>query len=348
MQYRPVISLSRYIFYCFVVLFLTSKLVLAAGGCGSACLPLEALDVWGSQISDNSVRMSLSWQYAEFDNFREGGDDVTNPGGNSAVIQDVTLFLDYGLTKRFTVSFLLPFIKKEQHTNKFGERIAQGVGDVALFGRYELVAQKTPNIIPGQMISPMDRSSPRPSVAVGLGIKFPTGSIDEPGRDVANLPPPFQNGSGAFDLIPTLNYFQSFQSISLFGNAFVRIPLEKNKYGYEFGKEYEAHFGVEFPLRSWTNKVDLTLSLDYLHAEHDTDTQGIVPAKIRSGERVLNTGGTFVDITPGVTVRPTRQTAAQLRVFIPIHEDWNGDRSRNVGQVAPDWTTQLTFSYLFN
>ena len=219
---------------------------------------------------------------------------------------------------------------------------------MAAFGRYEVLASKTPNIVPGKMISPSGDSSSRPSLALGLGVKFPTGSIDEPGGDVANLPPPFQNGSGAYDLIPTVNYFQSFQSVSLFGNAFVRVPLEENEKGYKFGKEYEAHIGLEYSLRPWLEKVDLSLSLDYLHAERDTDTQGVIPAKNRDGQTVLNTGGTFVDITPGITFRPTRQIATQFRVFIPIHEDWNGDRSINVGQVAPDYTFQLTLSYLFD
>ena len=349
MQYWSVTNLNRYRALCSAGLFLMTEVAIAAGGCGSVCMPLDSLNALGSQVSENNFRMSLTWQYAEFDNFREGGDDIPNKGGNRAVIQDLTLFLDYGITERFTASVLLPYVNKDQFTNKFGERVAQGIGDVSLFGRYELVAQKTPNMIPGKMISPPDNSSSPPSVAVGLGIKFPTGSIDEPGDAVPDLPPPFQSGSGAYDLIPTINYFQSFESVSLFGNAFVRVPLEANEKGYKFGKEYELHFGVEYPLQSWTDKVDLTLSLDYLHAEHDSDPRGVIGnPNLHNGDEIVNTGGTFVDLTPGITVRPTPQMALQFRVLIPIHEDWNGDRSKNVGQVAPDWTSQLTFSYLYN
>ena len=333
---------------CLASLFLMTDMALAAGGCGSACLPLEALDVMGSQVNKKSFRMSLTWQYAQFDNFRVGDDDITNPGGNSAIIQDLTLFLDYGLTDRFTASLLVPFVRKRQSTNKFGVRTARGIGDVALFGRYELVAPKTPGVLPGQLVSPSKSMTPGPSIAIGLGIKFPTGSINEPGGNEVRLPPAFQAGTGAYDLVPTVTYFQDFQNISLFGNAFARLPLEENKRGYKFGNEYEAHFGVEYPLRRWIAKVDLTLSLDYLHGKRDRDSDAILPGKLRNGKTVLNTGGSFLDITPGVTVRPTRQTAAQLRVFIPIHEDWNGTRATNVGQVAPDYTIQATFSYLFN
>ena len=329
----------------FASLFLVAGQASAQGGCGSACLPLESLDALGSQVNKKSFRASLAWQYAQFDNFRVGDDDIKNPGGNSAIIQDLTLFLDYGLTDRFTASLLVPFVRKRQSTNRFDIRTAQGIGDVALFGRYELVAPKTPDVLPGQFVSLTNSMTPGPSIAVGLGLKFPTGSITEGSPD---LPPAFQTGTGAYDLIPTINYFQNFQNYSLFGNMFARIPLEDNSRGYKFGKEYEAHFGVEYPLRRWIDKVDLTLSLDFLHGERDRDSEGILPGRLRNGKTVLNTGGDFLDITPGVTVRPTRQTAAQLRVFIPIHEDWNGTRATSVGQVAPDYTIQATFSYLFN
>ena len=336
---------------CLTGFILMTGLVQAAGGCGSACLPLEALDVMGSQVDKKSFRASLTWQYARFDNFREGSDSVTNNAGAEATIQDLTLFMDYGLTDRFTASLLVPYINKRQNRKNAGAfniRTADGIGDVALFGRYELLSPKTPDVLPGQLVSPPKSFSPGPSVAVGLGLKFPTGSINEPGGAAPRLPPAFQNGTGAYDLIATVNYFQSFLNYSLFGNAFARIPLEDNKRDYKFGNEYEAHFGVEYPLRRWIEKVDLTLSLDYLHGQRDHDKGGILPPPLRRGTEVLNTGGTFLDITPGITVRPTRKMAAQFRVFIPIHEGWNGSRAANIGQVAPDFTLQATLSYLFD
>lgn len=346
MTYRP--PITKFKFTCLAALFLMTGQALAQGGCGSACLPLESLGVFGSQVSDKSFRMSLTWQFAQFDNFREGDDDITNPGGNSATIHDLTLFLDYGLTETFTASLLLPYIKKRQQTNMFNVRTASGLGDVALFGRYELLAPKAPEIVPGQLISPQESTTPGPSVAVGLGLKFPTGSIEEPGGSVPDLPPPFQNGTGAHDLIGTVNYFQSFLNYSLFGNAFVRLPLEENSRGYKFGNEYEVHFGVAYPLRRLGDKVDLTLSLDFLHGDHDRDLAGILPPRLRSGEKVLNSGGDFLDLTPGVTLNFSRNTRAQVRVFIPIYEGWNGEPSLNVGQVAPDSTWQVTLNYLID
>jgi len=346
---KQIVTFVKFGLACLLSLILWNSHAFAAGGCGSACLPLEALDFMGTQVNSESFRISLSSQYAEFDNFREGDSSVTNNGGNSAIIQDITLFLDYGITDRFTATLLLPYIKKEQTTNRFGVRTAEGTGDIALFGRYELFAEKAPEVVLGKFISPQNlHTLPGPSLSVGLGIKFKTGSIRQPGGNTQRLPPPFQNGTGAIDLIPTIAYFQIFDGYSLFGNAFYRVPTEENTFGYKFGKEFEVHFGVEYPIITRSSSsigLDFTISLDYLHGDHDRDSEGIVPGRLRDGTKVLNTGGEFLDITPGITIRPSRQSALQLRLFFPVFEDWNGDRATNVGQVAPDITYQLTFNY---
>ena len=297
----------------------------AAGGCGSICLPLEAMDPEKTQLRDQAARVGVVVEHAKFDNFREGDSDITNMGGNSAVITQATFFIDYGVSKRFTASVLLPYINKNQETNKFGERVAKGLADVSVFGRYSVLV-------------PVNNNGPL--VALGLGIKFPTGDIEEPSTS-NRLPPAFQAGSGAYDIIPTASYFQDFGAYSLFGSTFYRIPLEKNRLGYRFGREFELNVGARYPLPS-APKLALLLSLSLLHAEHDRDFDAILPPRLRDGDTVLNTGGRFIDIVPGVRWQVTRKLSAQLRFAIPIKEDWNGDRATNVGQVAQDLTTMFT------
>jgi len=313
----------------FSICLIIPKWALAQGGCGSVCVPLEALDPEKIQVGERQSRISIITEYAEFDNFREDSSSIFNPGGNEADISQTTLFIDYGAAKRFTTSLLVPYVNKRQTTNKFGVRVAEGIGDIALFGRYEV-------IFPTLGIGP--------SISLGLGLKFPTGSIDEPGNK-QRLPPAFQVGSGAYDLFPTISYYQAFDMFSLFGNSFVRIPLGENKRGYEFGREYEVHFGIQYLLPIWHKKVALLASLDYLFADHDKDSESILPPKLLKGSKVLNTGGQFLDITPGLLLRLTPNFVLQSRFFIPVIEDWNGFRPNNVGQVAPDITFQFTISY---
>ena len=194
-----------------------------------------------------------------------------------------------------------------------------------------------------QFIQPCEHGE-GPQLWLGCGFKFSTGRIDEP-TGSPRLPPAFQVGSGAHDVIPTLHYFQTFEKFSLFGNYFSRIPIERNRIGYRFGQEHEIHFGVRRSVPQLCDKVALLLSLDYAKIYHDSDFGMTLPPRVRDGTLVLNTGGEFLNITPGVSFQIGQKTTAQARFLLPIYQDWNGQRNRNVGQVAPDFITQITLSY---
>ncbi|MCH8270689.1 MAG: hypothetical protein IH985_05710, partial [Planctomycetes bacterium] len=109
------------------------------GGCGSVCVPLAVLDPERTQVLPKAFRFTFTTEYGDFDRFVEGDDPVTNRGGNKAIIHETALFVDYGASRRLTVSVLLPYIRKIQQTRRFGERTADGLGDIAVFGRYELL-----------------------------------------------------------------------------------------------------------------------------------------------------------------------------------------------------------------
>ncbi|MDH3981166.1 MAG: hypothetical protein OEU91_11715, partial [Gammaproteobacteria bacterium] len=62
-----------------------TRVAWAAGGCGSVCLPLEALDPEKTQLRTGALRVGINYERAIFNNFREGGDSLANAGGNKAV-----------------------------------------------------------------------------------------------------------------------------------------------------------------------------------------------------------------------------------------------------------------------
>ncbi len=302
----------------------------SAGGCGSVCLPLESLDLDKAHIPENQYRIAFISEYAKFDNFREGSESVTNPGGNSAIITQQTLQVDYGFTQNWTASILIPYIEKKQQTNRFGKRVASGISDVSLFGRYELSSNAA-------------RRQGK-STTIGLGIKLPTGSIDEPNTSTL-LPPAFQTGSGAYDLIPTASFFRAWGRGAIFGGLVWRIPLEENKRGYKFGQEFAANLGIDYPAPFISKNISLQISTSYLYANNDNDSNRILPARLRDGSKVLNTGGSFLDIVPGIRYKLSDEFTIQARFSIPVYQNWNGNRATNVGQVAPDITYQFTLIY---
>jgi hypothetical protein len=303
--------------------------VMAAGGCGAAYLPMNALSPDKNLLQGQQYQIGLTLQRAKFDQFKEGDKDLTNPGGNEAVITQSTLFVNYGIAEKVTASLLIPYLRKKQQTNKFGTRIAEGIGDISLFGRYEF-------------LSPLLNQGPL--ATVGLGVKFPTGSISEPGS-TNRLPPAFQVGSGTYDLVPTSSYNQRFNHYDISVNLSIKIPMEENRRGYKFGKEYRVNVSVSRPLNKLADGMSASLGLGYLNAEKDTDSNMILPGKLRDGTTVLNTGGQFLDVVPGVTFALNKSLRLQASVLIPVYENWNGKRSANVGQVAPEITSQLSLVY---
>ena len=103
--------------------------------------------------------------------------------------------------------------------------------------------------------------------------------------------------------------------------------------------------GVAYPIPVLNNAIQLVLAVDHLNGSRDEDSEMILPGRLRDGSTVLNTGGVFTAITPGVRLQISPQLALHARIFLPVQENWNGERSRNVGQVAPDTTGQFVISY---
>jgi hypothetical protein len=337
LRYKEKISSESRCFYrrvrCTLVMcccLIAAQGVQAAGGCGSAYLPMNALSPDKDPLQGNQYQIGLTMQQARFTQFKEGDQELNNPGGNEAVITQSVLFLNTGIAEKITASLLIPYIRKQQQTNKFGTRVAEGIGDVSLFGRYEV-------------ISPLLNQGPL--VTAGLGIKFPTGSISEP-NSATRLPPAFQVGTGSYDILPTASYSQNFiNGLNVSANFSAKLPLDENRRGYTFGNELRLNAAVSRPLHNVLNGMSVSLGMGYLYAGRDKDSEFTLPGKLRDGSTVLNTGGRFVDVVPGLAFHLGNSFQLQASVSIPVYEDWNGKRATNVGQVAPEITSQLTLVY---
>ena len=301
--------------------------VQAQGGCGSFCMPPQVLNP-GRSYEPGVERVSffIFNDYADFDKFYEGGDPINNPAGASAILNLTTLAVNVSVNERFSVDGAIPWIRKTQQTNRFGQRRAQGIGDVSVIGNILLTRPDA-----------LNRFTAR------IGLKFGTGSVEEPSL-TNKLPNPFQVGSGAEDLLVGANYYRAFPQFSVYTNWLSRVPLRQNKFDYKFGNEHRAQGGVEFSPGE-KRPVSFLGSLAFNHAGHDR-TQGTdVPPRLLDGETVLNTGGTWLDFVPGIRLNLLKQWFIQTAFQIPLYENWHGERSTNVGQVRPDFRWQLSFGF---
>jgi hypothetical protein len=83
--------------------------VQAAGGCGSAYLPLNALSPDKNPLQGSQYQIGVTVQQARFNQFKEGGKDLTNMGGNEALITQSLLFVNYGVNEKITASVVMPY-----------------------------------------------------------------------------------------------------------------------------------------------------------------------------------------------------------------------------------------------
>ena len=322
-KYRPL--------WVFVVAYLLIAVpgmdLMAQGGCGAFCFPPDILNP-GRNVSPHQRRLSffLLNEYAHFDDFYEGSDPVTNPGGNSAIINITVLDANVTLSNRWSLDVIVPYVRKTQHTNRFGQRRAEGFGDIAAIGNVLL----TP-------ADGLDRLSLR------VGFKFATGNVEEPSA-TNKLPNPFQTGSGAEDFLVGANYFRAFPKFSTYTSWLSRIPLTENEFRYKFGTEHRVQFGAEISVGE-KRYVTFLAGLAFNMAQHDRTRGTDVPGRLLDGETVLNTGGNWLDFAPGLRFNLPKHWFVQTRFQVPIHENWNGERSRSVGQVRPGWRWQMSLGF---
>lgn len=308
------------------IMMLGAQNAIAIGGCGTSHIPLHS---GGAQGVPKKSQLSLSLLYdrGNYDNYKIGDKKFADPQNRSAVIEELGFYLNYGYSERLQLSLLLPHVKKTQE--KAGvTRVAEGIGDITLMGKYQLTE-------PGKV----DKAS----LFLGLGLKMPTGKIDEPG-----LPPAFQTGTGSKDLIPTTSYSQKFDKYMIFAGLSYRIPMEENSKGYKFGRELRIQLGASRLFMVGETGVDVALVLEYLKGDRDTDSKGILPAMMLDGDKVKNTGGEFLNFSPSVNVKISSKMSVKVGASFPLSEDWNGDDSMamKIGQVTPDKTFNFGFTYL--
>ena len=237
-----------------IVLMLVSATAGSALG-SNCCVPaVPQQGVMGETIAQpHTLDIGLHYEYLRSDWMYEGREPVPDPDATGSVWKRTTLTLGYGLMSRVGLSAIVPYIWKEKVWSdpaEGGQRSsADGIGDVTLMARYSLLARSFVDFR---------------ELSVGLGVKIPTGSVEEKDGDIA-LPLMLQPGTGSWDWLASLSYYQGFDKIDLFASG---SYLLTGSYEYElFTGRYEScEFGDQFSYLISTachlsDRVDLSATL---------------------------------------------------------------------------------------
>jgi len=259
--------------------------------------------------------------------------------------QSVKLQLDYGLTSRFTLGVMLPFVDRlHQHLAHEEEEVIGGevgqtetvnvterwryqeFGDMQISTRYLLLQQTTPY---------------SPALSLILGAKLATGrtNIKNDEGEAAELT--LQPGQGAWEGIVGFSYTQNFAVSTLrretalasfFVTTLGRFPVAVGKFGYEPGGQMLLNVGVSYPL---FRKFQLLGQVNFSY--RDRDSIGHAPGLEKS-----DSGREEIFLSPGVRYNLTDTLALYTIVPVTAYRRVNGI------QLTSDWSITSGLYYRFN
>jgi len=261
-----------------------------------------------------TLEVGMHYEYLRSNGLYEGSSRIDDPGNTTTEWKRLTLTMSYGITSRFGVATIVPYLWKEKNrdlpeVDRYLENTTEGFGDVTVLVRYSPIAR--------------DFVTYR-ELSVGLGVKLPTGATDCRNFGFL-LPEELQPGTGSWDFQGSVSFYQGFEPVDFFVSGTYSVMTEHD--GYEFGNSfsYLATAGIHVHER-----VDVSAAVS-----------GMVRGKDREdGEAVESTGRHQLWLVPGVQVLAIPEKL-RLQAFLelPIYQHFDGY------QVGSDFSLRLTAVY---
>ncbi|MEE9343720.1 MAG: transporter, partial [Gammaproteobacteria bacterium] len=243
----------------------------------------------------------FTYQYMQMkmEGMRDGTDDLSDQevlADFMVTPTDMTMEMHmfsvmYGLSDDLTVMAMLPYHNNEMaHVTRMGMGFttrSEGVGDVKLIGLYNMEK---------------DQGS---QLQLKVGLSVPSGDIDAkddtPAMKNAPLPYPMQLGSGSWDILPGIIYFNSQQDVDWGAEANAIIRLNDNDNDYRLGNRLEISGWASKPLNSDLSGVLRVKGL--LWDNIDGNDSRLNPAMVPTADPD-NQGGKRIDLSAGLQISP--------------------------------------------
>jgi len=273
-----------------------------AQACCSSGTPLLSVVELGTG-KPQILRLSLRYDFNFLNSVFNGSEAFPNDAGRQRRVHSLVVEGSYGISSRISLSSLFSFTQRERRSTiiESGETETvqtRGLSDAILMMKYSIVI---PTIVSQW------------ELAVGTGLKIPTGSIDAAPNGI-RLSSDMQPGSGSWDGIFWIFGSASFHPLPV--SSFFSLTHRAtgvNRDGYEFGNDIQSTVGGSYSL---SPIIDLTLYSRYRHQATD----------LRLGDSVPNTGGSWLDVIPGINVTPVPLVTIRFHLDVPVYRDLTGSQ----------------------
>lgn len=280
--------------------------------CGSATCPLNG----HHYLKSGWLHVMLSHEYINQDQIYVGSSRsfvgaLPNPHDEVQTLNERNILsAQYGVSDAFAVNVELPFIHREHRHIAEGSTESfnfSGIGDVIVSGLYALLL-------------PSDEFAPYLSFQGGA--KLPSGLTDATSTEGEPAEATIQPGTGSVDAIVGLNYRQTIFSTPTFSGEVSALPLVvgatyqlngKGTNDYQLGNTFLVHVGTEY---QFVKKASFLFQANGMFRDY---------ANVGStGEFRENTGGTWIFVSPGLSLQPSDAFSAYVYVQVPVYRNVHG------------------------
>ena len=297
----------------------------AHAGCGSAFCSLNTN--WSTQgaWTEAGGRFDLRYEFIDQDQPRAGTENVgvgqipRHHDEVRTINRNIIAGFDYTFDSNWGIGVQLPVVDRSHehiHNHAGGQEPEAWsfteIGDVRVVGRYRFTSEQ----------------SHSGGFGLQFGVKLPTGKIDVANDDGEVAERSLQPGSGTTDAILGAFYGGPLgQRATWFTDLNWQAPLDERD-EYKPGSRVGFDVGASYPL---TGRVALQLQLNTLWKDRDAGANA----------EPEDTGGTFVHLSPGVSVALGDKTQLYGFVQVPLYQRVNGV------QLVADWSVAAGLSHHF-
>ncbi len=277
---------------------------LAQGCCGAAGFQRGAFE--SGAAPPGKLDFGIDYELTVMETYLRGTRVVADPFDRRGVSQFVNLNLSYGFSQRLSGSVVVPFVQKEMDFTG-GRNFGSGPGDVTALIKFDLLA--SPAFSPSDLdFAPVPSPRTR-QLAVGLGLKFPTGDYHQE-VDGVRQSLAVQPGTGSLDGIIWGYYSDDRPGLSFFANVTFRVKGE-NTDAYRPGNDLLYETGL-----AWRRLEGAGWSVSLRGRSSGTDES--------SGMEMSGTGGDWIYLVPRVSWSRSPKLSLDLGARVPVYARVNG------------------------
>ncbi len=225
---------------------------------------------------------------------------------NFRMTNSLFLQIGYGVGEKLSIAALISYVFLEEEILTSSPVIrfnSHGIGDMLLLGSYKILNRN------------------QASLALGTGIKIPTGKTNKTGINDFILPPTLQPGTGSIDFLAFLNYStavsfrkQANLNVSMTFRYHTETQQFSNVELYQFGNVLQTVIGYADQLHIGKMFLSPSINIRLRYSAEDSVNNNLNN----------NTGGIWLTLDPGLGFNLNPNFILSVNESIPVYRNLNG------------------------